>query len=1586
LQLRKQKQGKPSPHIDFLKSVVVLKMDPEKDYREAYEKAKLIWKKENIRYFDPIQEGEGVLTRRQAAAAQEEPTINRDQFETDNVDMSQIPSNNEDEPSTSTKEKNVETTSNLKSGQEKELDENEEKNQEDVADDLFNKDTLIAENDLVKAYVIKTFLKRQIKFNTQDHQYVLHLKKKTDKPILFTHVLDILEKCFFAVLQNLKTFYKDEPQNMVYFTLTQGDSFNEFRTSPYVIQDNHAKDMVDHLMSNFNRFVNSNSSMQLLEQKFAVYFRVISKIHLDNSSVQRKPISLSKTVGTNSINCFLPGGRISLKTIIKSDCLPKSICFAFLKLTNTEKYNKVKTICYKRKSKMVKKEGLLILNELEEEICKNCKINLIGPHDIKIVESIAIYLQVQIHIILSMEGPKPDIQSFPAGNNYELPRIYLQVSNDHINIIDNLIAFFAFYKKMVCFDCRKILNNTWRKTHRCPHIKNCFNCNGIYQTEKTIFVPNENVYFCNSNLSNQLNNEMFNCNNCNLSFLTNECFLRHKKMCDSNAKGWKCLDCGIFEFSHTYESKEILKSNHVCGIKKYRCCYCYQIKEENHICKITKQEGHLVWPNMAFLHVAFKDFGCANCTKCYELRKTYCNIHNLTLPQLFQNPIYSDLICDIHKNNTISEEPNVISFFKEENRFIFQEYIFYDDNLYLPENVVCDTIQNQYCENAKPFSKEPFKHKKSPQKVSIDFANILESKFNKNCKKTAVDKFMLFLCQLNFMSNFTVVVSDSRILLLILKSFVALNIIPNVFQDGNKVNFLEIPSLKIRFVHINCYLKGSIYTLASQFNIEFKKIFYPKKWNKPEFYNYVGNSPDLNDFYDFSDTKEDQEDKKTYHSNLTNPYNFNTNLINTTRYESKLFFTCCLCFLKQCFELQDLVHNFAQNKNDKLEVIHPFGWKISSLSGFTYAVFAYFFMNDEQMFSVMQPFTGSTVQSSRGEFEWTSWLNWKNCGLNILNAFNNPEGQKSFGKHFVDGYSFNSKTVYQYRGCEFHFHLPPECSHYQNKDRTIESCNGFGIPLKTLKEKDEKERNNLLTYYSFDVKNIETIYECEWFKFKSNNALEMETFRISTNFQKNRPLMRLTPRATLRGGFIEVYRLKFCINENPNWKLYFSDVNSLYSQIALTNLFPVGKYKVILNPDSLKNNIKYINNHFFYNNEPMQGDAAHVKVLPPSNLYRPYLPFRLNDEYNHMSLCRACLTQKLTKRCIHKTNENRAFVSCYQVTDLEKAVSLGYVILEWYELHHYSERKPIFEIFVKILASQKLKNTNLFSENDDPNEICKNINIAMNFDNNLTLDPLSIKSNPAQKQLYKEMLNSFYGRFALHTNFTKHIFCRSLYEIEKYGANPDNHILDIIPLTDDVCEIEIITPTKIKPSLCGTLYLTSEINALARKFIYEKTEEIEKLNGIILSIDTDSILFALPPNVPDPLIYSHAFGDFKNVLEKNSVIESFYSFGPRNYSLTYKDSNGVYQHLLKVKGLSTQSANNCDVITPELYKAFIDKSFHSEICNIYLPQLRKVVDKQTKKFHEILTYFNFGNDIHAKRFIFENDYNYITYPYGYKFN
>ena len=572
---------------------------------------------------------------------------------------------------------------------------------------------------------------------------------------------------------------------------------------------------------------------------------------------------------------------------------------------------------------------------------------------------------------------------------------------------------------------------------------------------------------------------------------------------------------------------------------------------------------------------------------------------------------------------------------------------------------------------------------------------------------------------------------------------------------------------------------------------------------------------------------------------------------------------------------------------------------------------------------------------------------------------------------------------------QFHFHLPPDCLNPKNANRTVDSTNFCGISFKDILKKDTLEKEILLKYFEFDVKKIEEIYECQWKKYKEENQTEMEVFWSFSGLPKYRPLNRLVPRATLRGGFIEVYRLKFRTDENPGWTLHFVDANSLYSHIVLTNIFPTGKYEVLLHKNDLKHNITLLWGKFYYKGESMSGDAAHVKILAPSHLYRPFLPYRLNDEFSHLALCKECLRHKRSQHCKHVSKEKRCFISCYQITDLEKAVELGYEILEWYEIHHYKKRENIFAEFVKILAAQKLRNTNIFETDSYAKkiEICNDINQKMKFSNDpdLRLEPHSVTVNSAQKELFKMMLNSFYGRFALHTNFTHHYFCRSLQEIERYASQKHTQIIDLFSISDDICEIEVVAPTKIKPNLSGTLYITSEINALARKFIYEKSENIESCGGIILSIDTDAIIFALPPNVKSPLTYSHAFGDFKNVLGDNSIIDSFYSLGPRNYSITYKDFTGTPQHLLKVKGLSTKSSNNCDIISSNVYQDFIEKQFKSDICQIYLPQMRKKVEKQTKKFHEILTYFEFGNDIHAKRYIDKTQKNYSTYPFGYKF-
>ena len=849
-------------------------------------------------------------------------------------------------------------------------------------------------------------------------------------------------------------------------------------------------------------------------------------------------------------------------------------------------------------------------------------------------------------------------------------------------------------------------------------------------------------------------------------------------------------------------------------------------------------------------------------------------------------------------------------------------------------------------------------------------------------KKTALDKFMLYLCALTF-TNYTFIVSDNNDMLTILQAFLKLGLVPEIIQNGNVINYLEIPTLQIRFLIIGCYLKGSIYQMATQYNITHKKIYFPNSWNCVDKYNYDGLIPKLNDFFCYSDTKEERQFKISFYVSLTGSWNMSNSLIHSLQNDTFIFVESALSFVRQCFELQTLISQVTKQNNGE---IHPFGWRISSLSSFTYSVYSLFYLNKLEMYSVMNPYTGGKSQTSQGEYEWLTWLNWKNYGWNIKTAFNSFEGQVTLGKRAVDGYSENQKTVYQFQGCEFHYHDPSKCLDPKNKKRTLTSTNCANKTLLELKLSHEKEEELLIKHFPNQVKNVVYQYSCLWDDFKKSNPTEMTAMWMATDFDSKRPLIRLVPRATLRGGFIEQYRLKFTLNDYPGWSIQFADVNSLYSSIAIHNKFPVGKYQILLPEHNFKKDITFVNNEFFYKGQSMQGDAAHVKFLAPTKLDKPFLGYRLNDEYNFLALCKKCVSEKRASQCTHFQPSSRAFTSCYQVTDLAKAVSLGYEILDWYELHHYVTREPILKEFVQILGIEKIKNYNILKTNCDIENdlICQNINSKMNLPLNLSIQNTSYVCNPAQKQLYKDMMNSFFGRFALHTNFKHHYFCRNLFDIQRLAAKDNCEIVDIFPISENFCEIELNEPTKIKPNIEGSLYITSEINALARKYIYDKMELIKSVGGIIIGVDTDAISYALPPGVSDILCYSDAFGDFKHVLGEQSKITSFYSLGPRNYSITYCENN-VEKHLIKVKGLCTTSVNTDNMLSPTTYSDFLEKRFQNQFDSIYVPQMRKKIDKQHKHFFEILTHFEFGNEIHTKRYVKDCDTLFVTYPYGFKF-
>lgn len=561
----------------------------------------------------------------------------------------------------------------------------------------------------------------------------------------------------------------------------------------------------------------------------------------------------------------------------------------------------------------------------------------------------------------------------------------------------------------------------------------------------------------------------------------------------------------------------------------------------------------------------------------------------------------------------------------------------------------------------------------------------------------------------------------------------------------------------------------------------------------------------------------------------------------------------------------------------------------------------------------------------------------------------------------------------------------PECTNKGviNRGTLPNSKNCFGTSVAHLQARSTKERELLFSKFSDNVKTYNVMWECNWKQFKSENQDLVNEVWSRSKLDPLRPLYRLIPRVSIRGGFLEVYRLSYQADDNNT--LHFYDCNSMYSYIAAETFFPIGDYEIILEND-LQQGISIKDNEIFYKNESCQSDIALVSILVPSDLKKPFLSYRLNDQTFNAN-CFSCLRAKKISPCRHKSDNKRRFVSVWTVIELSYCLSLGYKILHFYELYHYKESAKLLTDFVKVMASQKLKNSNLLANVPKQNQAsyCRHLNAAMNFKNpDLELNPSNIKDNKSQKQFFKDILNSVYGRFSLHSNFSKRVFLRSQHELESLMANPSHEILEFFPVTESTMEVEYLKNAQLNPSKDGCLIYTALINAKSRVYMHKLIMKLEEDQCECLYCDTDSILFASPKNYSLPFTVGPCFGDFKAVLGESSQIKKFFSLGPRNYCVLY-ENGGALNYVTKIKGLSIASANLEKFITPATYETYLSDYFKAQVTQTYIPQMRKTINPQTKSFKYVMLSQKFDNELHLKRFILKHESTHKTYPYGYNF-
>jgi len=477
-------------------------------------------------------------------------------------------------------------------------------------------------------------------------------------------------------------------------------------------------------------------------------------------------------------------------------------------------------------------------------------------------------------------------------------------------------------------------------------------------------------------------------------------------------------------------------------------------------------------------------------------------------------------------------------------------------------------------------------------------------------------------------------------------------------------------------------------------------------------------------------------------------------------------------------------------------------------------------------------------------------------------------------------------------------------------------------------------------------------------------------------------LLRLKPRDTIRGAFSDVYALKWNRKENENETFYCTDVNGLYSYCAINFSYMTGKLSILIGQPLRK--LQIINNKFYYNEKSVMG-AIFLKILPPKNLYAPFLLYRKKDGTVVNTLCKMC-AELLMKSCTH-SEEDRSFIATYMTNEVELALCLGYKILQIYEAHIYTSKEPILRDFISKINFFKTKHSISF-DNMKPEQkltYCEYLNKKMQLSNlghDFVLTPENIKYNASLRNYYKLLSNALFGKFIQRNDKIETKFIRSQDQLTKFVMS-NLEIDDFSCPNENVCLLFIKkNPLKLPPNRKQNIYIGSQITAYAREKIYRDLLEIQKHSDFqIFQVECDSIFFCGPKDLKCPLPLSHAVGHYK--IEYSEKITSYYSFGPKHYFLSYLDEDNTHKSICKYSGLNLATAFNEKIIDKTIFEKFIQNFILNQHSFITLNQPIVQCNFKELKISTSLQKFCFQNKISNRRIVDKSNIYLKTYPYGF---
>ena len=683
---------------------------------------------------------------------------------------------------------------------------------------------------------------------------------------------------------------------------------------------------------------------------------------------------------------------------------------------------------------------------------------------------------------------------------------------------------------------------------------------------------------------------------------------------DVCAKLVKCPKCKeILRISPEFPThKERLKA-HTCYAPEGVCKKDKKIHSYlTDLCKMGIYKLHENNPKLGVLTGVLKNVPAYECSFCQENK-----------------------LCDIHSKLKPSSKsvPNIVLIGREKSeRGVFEWKEFGD--LKTEGTKLDKTTRLEYAASSQPISDKAKKVSYgSPADMvcQLNFEKLAE-KFPENA---LVDFLDYALRRASFLNTTFLTSSEMMECLFPLYDYIQED---SVIHDPKNIKYMEIGHLKFINLYAFCAVKEPI---PSSFCPLLLNTDDRKEMNK---------IPDINYYFLKTDSQSIREAKKIFYESIysADEWQFADAMRKHLKEESNIL-------LERGLKVQDAFHKFQKWLQEATKVTHPMTSVFSypTLIHHDFTLFLNYCIGEHDIYEVKYPNTGPPIGNcSPMQMMYERWLEYTK-NTRVIGGMIDPNGCQKFKENIsADAYVPSESMVYEFEGCA------PFKNCYQYENCRNPSPNAMTPKKKrTSKEREKflKDKYKIKTEYMEECR-FRDIMETE--ESKEFVRIFKEKYELPSGLKPKRSIQR----EAAIGGMNDTFVFDWSKDASPGTDLHNLDYNSMYSDVAMRESFPQGKYEIILDEEKIDKLIQCKENKFIFKNDsqnPVKGTMM-VDILPPKDLLYPYLPIRTKQGKLVRALCTLCVLNNRKMPCNHKEEERMIRQSTYTIDDINYSLELGY--------------------------------------------------------------------------------------------------------------------------------------------------------------------------------------------------------------------------------------------------------------------------------------------------------------------------------------